>query len=88
LFKRFASTLISASLIFAPALGVSAFAQTAAPAGAADQQAQPITPAPKAMKKKPAPMKTAQKAPKHMKAAPKAKAPPASGQGDQPSDQE
>jgi hypothetical protein len=85
LFKRFTTALISASLIFTPALGASAFAQTAAPAGAEDQQAQPITPAPKAMKKKAAPVKTAQKAaPKHAKAAPKAKAAPAGGdQGDQ-----
>jgi hypothetical protein len=88
LLRQITASLIAASLILTPALGVSAFAQTAAPAGAQEQPAQAMTPAPKPMKKKPSGQKMVQKMAKPTKPAPKAKAPPATDQGQQPSDQE
>jgi hypothetical protein len=85
LLRRITASILAGSLILAPAFGLSAFAQTAAPApaGTEAQPAEPATPAPKMMKKKPGKLKTAQKAPKR-KLAPKPKAPAAGDPGQQP----
>ena len=88
LLKRFTASMIAASMLLAPALATSGFAQTTpapAPAGSEAQPAQPASPTPKMAKKKPANTKMAAKKP--AKKGGKGKA-PAGDQGQDPPEQQ